>query len=151
MKRDMSRHDIKILNDKRQQHRALVKHLRVLYSDAIIRASSENRFQTLTMDGADSAKCRVPQDWVSSIRLEQGEDDAMDQKMQTCLSHGKSLRFYPLAPFVSHGGNKAVSCTLDTLWATPVEVREMRWQLDGTRFRFGGLQRTDMFCECRWL
>ena len=136
-KPNLTRADIKFICDKRDCHRRLIRQLRMRYTDAIVRATTEQGFQTITTDGADSAKCHVPQAWRSNVHHELSEDDMMEQKMQTVLMHGIGLRFYPFGPFVAHGMNKTVSVLLDTLLDIPVELRILRWQIDGNYIIFG--------------
>lgn len=92
-------------------------------------------FATLTIDGADSNKTKVPQHWTKNVRTEYDDNSIVEQRVMTVLLHGQNLlHFYVFAPNVAKGMDCVVSCIVDSLRFIPPSVEKLRIQVDGEKY-----------------
>jgi hypothetical protein len=117
--------------DKRARHRAFIRELRLRYHEDCQRALHDPRFQTITFDGADQAKTRVPQEWRKNVRGEYISDASLHQKLQTILIHGIGIWFFVSTPCIPKGMDLTVLSILQVLSELPDTVEEVRMQFDG--------------------
>lgn len=114
-------------------HRKCIAELRLAYHNAIVKAQSDPAFATLTIDGADCNKTKVPQHWRQNVRTEYDENGVVEQRVLTVLMHGQNLlHFYVFGPNVSSGMDQIVSVIIDSLKFIPPSVQKLRLQVDGT-------------------
>lgn len=128
-----SKKDLEQVRADRLLHRKAIADQRLAYQKAIVMAQSEDAtFATLTIDGADSNKTKVPQHWTKNVRTEYDENSLVEQRVLTVLMHGQGLlHFYVFAPNVAKGMDCVVSCIIDSLKYLPPSVDKLRIQVDG--------------------
>lgn len=94
--------------------------------------SQDSSFATLTIDGADSNKTKVPQHWSKNVRSEYDDNAVVEQRVMTVLLHGQNLlHFYVFGPNVAKGMDCVVSCIIDSLKYLPPSIDKLRIQVDG--------------------
>lgn len=130
-----SKKDLEQVRADRLLHRKAIADQRLAYQKAIVMAQSEDAtFATLTIDGADSNKTKVPQHWRSNVRTEYDDNSLVEQRVLTVLMHGQGLlNFYVFAPNVAKGMDCVVSCIIDSLQYLPPSVDKLRIQVDGKK------------------
>lgn len=128
-----SRVELVAIREDRLIHRKSIAEQRLAYQQAIVKAQSDPTYATLTIDGADSNKTKVPQHWRQNVRTEYDENGIVEQRVMTVLLHGQQmLHFYVFAPNVSKGMDCVSSCILDSLKFLPPSVDKLRLQVDGS-------------------
>ena len=114
------------------EHRKDIRDQRVLYHQACVQAKLDQTTATLTIDGADSNKTKIPQRWQQNCRGEYDDNAVVDQRVMSVLLHGQSkLIFYVFSPHVAKGMDMVVSCIINSLSFLPHSVEKVRIQVDG--------------------
>ncbi len=114
------------------EHRKDIRDQRVLYHQACVQAKLDQTTATLTIDGADSNKTKIPQRWQQNCRGEYDDNSVVDQRVMSVLLHGQlRLNFYIFAPNVGKGMDMVMSCIIHSLEYLPPTVETLRIQVDG--------------------
>jgi len=117
---------------KRLEHRMDIRQQRILYHQACIRAQTDPTTATLTIDGADGNKTKIPQRWQQNCRGEYDDNSVVEQRVMSVLLHGQSmLNFYVFSPNVAKGMDMVMSCIIDSIQYLPASVETLRIQVDG--------------------
>ena len=117
---------------RRLEHRQDIRQLRLLYHKACVQAMADETTATLTIDGADSNKTKIPQRWQQNCRGEYDDNSVVEQRVMSVLLHGQGrLNFYVFPPNVSKGMDMVMSCIIDSLQYIPPSVDKLRIQVDG--------------------
>ncbi len=114
------------------EHRQDIRQLRLLYHKACVQAMADETTATLTIDGADSNKTKIPQRWQQNCRGEYDDNSVVEQRVMSVLLHGQGrLHFYVFPPNVVKGMDMVMSCIIDSLQYIPPSVDKLRIQVDG--------------------
>lgn len=127
-----SRGELDLIRKDSLVHRKSIAEQRLAYHNAGVKAQSDPTFATLTIDGADCNKTKVPQHWTKNVRTEYDDNAVIEQRVLTVLMHGQSLlHFYVFGPNVACGMDQVVSVIVDSLKNLPLSVEKLRLQVDG--------------------